>query len=236
MTFYFIGLLVSLGCGLWFIVKPPENKKWIFLFLASGGAFLMTIIFTHILPELFEVIPEQAGYALLAGFLIQILLENYSKGIEHGHAHPSQSSQALYISFFALCLHALIEGMPMASILFKSTSAFHHQLTMGIMLHKIPVAITLAMLLTKSGVAKNKSIIMLSVFILCTVAGSLLQYGIGESTGQAASSLMFISLGLTVGILLHVSTTILFESSDHHRLSPTRVFVIAIGIALALIS
>ena len=30
MTFYFIGLLVSLGCGLWFIVKPPENKKWIF--------------------------------------------------------------------------------------------------------------------------------------------------------------------------------------------------------------
>jgi len=47
---------------------------------------------------------------------------------------------------------------------------------------------------------------------------------------------MFMSLGLTIGILLHVSTTILFESSDQHRLSPTRITVIAIGITAGLMA
>tara|TARA_B110000046_G_scaffold69755_1_gene77777 strand:+ start:1347 stop:2057 length:711 start_codon:yes stop_codon:yes gene_type:complete len=236
MIFYFIGLAISLAAGLWFVIKPPQNKKWIYLFLSTGGAFLMTIIFTHILPELFERIPKQAGYFLLAGFLIQISLENYSRGIEHGHAHTANSTKVLYISYFALCLHAIIEGMPMASVLFDSTSAFHEQLTIGIMLHKIPVAITLAMLLSKSGISRKTSTKLLIGFILCTAFGSGIQYFIGETTGEGAADIMFMSLGLTIGILLHVSTTILFESSDQHRLSPSRVAVIAIGIVAGLLA
>ncbi|MDA7744869.1 ZIP family metal transporter [bacterium] len=236
MFFYLIGLAISLAAGLWFVLKPPHNKKWIYLFLSAGGAFLMTIIFTHILPELFERIPNEAGYFLLAGFLIQILLENYSRGIEHGHSHTANSSKVLYVSYLALCIHAIIEGMPMASFLFDSTSVFHEQLTVGIMLHKIPVAITLAMLLSKSGIQKKQSTIWITGFILCTVIGSSIQYFIGETTGEGAADIMFMSLGLTIGILLHVSTTILFESSDHHRLSPSRIAVIAIGIVAGLLA
>lgn len=236
MIFYLIGLALSLIAGLWFVIKPPQNKKWIYLFLSAGGAFLMTIIFTHILPELFERIPSQAGYFLLAGFLIQILLENYSRGIEHGHAHTSGSTKVLYISYLALCVHATIEGMPMASVLFNSTTEFHEQLTIGIMLHKIPVAITLAMLLSKSGISKKQSTFWITGFILCTVLGSSIQYFIGETTGEGAADIMFMSLGLTIGILLHVSTTILFESSDHHRLSPSRIAVIAVGIIAGLLA
>lgn len=236
MYYYLIGLVVSLLAGLWFIYKTPENKTAIYLFLSAGGAFLMTIIFTHILPELFERLPSQAGYFLLAGFLTQILLESYSRGIEHGHAHSTKSSRVLYVSYFALCIHATIEGMPMASVLFQSTTQFHEQLTIGIMLHKIPVAITLAMLLSKSGISKHTSVLLISGFILCTILGSMIQYAIGESTGEGAADLMFMSLGLTIGILLHVSTTILFESSDQHRLSPTRIAVIAIGITAGLMA
>lgn len=196
----------------------------------------MTIIFTHILPELFEQIPKSAGYFLLAGFLIQIILENYSKGIEHGHSHSNGDNKILFISYVALCLHALIEGMPMASILFSSTSVYYDQLTIGIMLHKIPVAITLSILLAKAGKPTKTSIIWLIGFIFCTVLGSSIQYLIGEKLGESAAEVMFMSLGLTVGILLHVSTTILFESSDHHRLSPKRIAVIVLGISLGLLS
>ena len=124
----------------------------------------------------------------------------------------------------------------MASVLFDSTSAFHEQLTIGIMLHKIPVAITLAMLLSKSGISRKMSTTLLIGFILCTAFGSGIQYFIGETTGEGAADIMFMSLGLTIGILLHVSTTILFESSDQHRLSPSRVAVIAIGIVAGLLA
>lgn len=235
MIFYFLGLILSLLAGIWFITNPPVNRTWIYLFLSAGGAFLMTIIFTHILPELFEEIPESAGYFLLAGFLIQIILENYSKGIEHGHSHASGDSKILFISYLALCIHALIEGMPMASALFSSASAFSDQLTIGIMMHKIPVAITLSILLAKSGKSKTTSIIWLIGFISCTILGSSIQYFIGEKFGESAAELMFMSLGLTVGILLHVSTTILFESSDQHSLSPKRIAVIIAGITIGLL-
>lgn len=235
MIVYLLGLILSFAAGVWFVVKAPTKKSWIYLFLSAGGAFLMTIIFTHILPELFEALPETAGYVLLIGFLVQILLENYSKGIEHGHAHPSANSRGLWVAYIALCIHALIEGMPLASVISTPYSEFNEQLTLGIMLHKIPVAITLATLLVRSGISTATSIVLLLGFIACTLVGSGLQWMIGESAGADATKWMFMSLGLTIGILLHVSTTILFESSDHHRLSPSRVVVIGLGIALALL-
>lgn len=232
MTTYLLGLIVSFLAGAWFIVKPPSNRKWIFLFLAAGGAYLMTILFTHILPELFEVLGQTAGIVLLIGFLVQILLENFSKGIEHGHAHSSTSKLALFISFTALCLHALLEGMPLASALFSSMIQYDEELTIGIMLHKIPVAITLATMLNKNNFTKVQGLFMLFIFIACTLLGSYIQHFFGNDSEK----LMFMSLGLTVGILLHVSTTILFESSDHHMLTPKRVAVIIIGVVLGLIS
>ncbi|MEX2596058.1 MAG: ZIP family metal transporter [Salibacteraceae bacterium] len=230
MIVYILGLILSFLAGAWFIYKAPTKRSWIYLFLSAGGAYLITILFTHILPELFEELGHKAGYVLLIGFLVQIFLENYSKGIEHGHAHSSTSKTALIISYTALCLHALIEGMPLASSLFSNIIRYDNELTVGIMLHKIPVAITLSSLLVKSGVRKNAALLWLIGFILCTVIGSFIQHYFGSDS----SELMFLSLGLTVGILLHVSTTILFESSDHHRLSTKRVLVIAIGVILGV--
>ena len=223
---------MSFGAGAWFIFKAPSKNSWIYLFLSAGGAYLITILFTHILPELFENLGHKAGVVLLIGFLIQIALENFSKGIEHGHSHPTTSKTALTISFSALCLHALIEGMPLASSLFSSMIEFDRELTVGIMLHKIPVAITLATLLIKSGIKKGNATLWLALFIACTLLGS----GIQHYFGGDSTDLMFMSLGLTVGILLHVSTTILFESSDHHKLSPSRITVIVVGVALGLLS
>tara|TARA_B110000046_G_C12915538_1_gene364776 strand:- start:618 stop:956 length:339 start_codon:yes stop_codon:yes gene_type:complete len=109
---------------------------------------------------------------------------------------------------------------------------FDHELTVGIMLHKIPVAITLASLLIKSRIKKGNATLWLALFIACTLLGS----GIQHYFGGDSTDLMFMSLGLTVGILLHVSTTILFESSDHHKLSPSRITVIVFGVALGLLS
>ena len=235
MYIYIIGLLLSLGAGIWFIYQPPKDKTSIILLLSAGGAFLITILFTHILPELFEELGYQAGIVLLIGFGIQILLENYSRGIEHGHAHPSKSTGKLTIAYIALCIHALIEGMPLAPALFNSVVPLENQFIIGVMVHKIPVAVALSSVLIKSNVSKNQALIWLLGFIACTLVGSSFQQFLASQLSFDSGKLMFITLGLTVGILLHVSTTILFESSDQHRLSPTRLVAIAIGVALGVL-
>jgi zinc and cadmium transporter len=234
MILYILGLLISFGAGAWFIIRPPENRKWLSLFLSAGGAFLMAIIFTHIIPEVFLQIPNHAGIILLVGFLIQIFLENYSKGIEHGHVHPSTNNKAMLISYLALCAHELIEGMPLLYALNNSGDLFSRQLVLGVMMHKIPVAITLATLMVKQGFKPFRSFLLLAGFILCTVFGSAIQHFLGSGILVDSTTWMYASLGLTVGILLHVSTTILFESSDHHHLKPSRILVIALGIVFGI--
>jgi hypothetical protein len=41
-------------------------------------------------------------------------------------------------------------------------------------------------------------------------------------------------LGIATGLLLHVSTTILFESAANHQFNAMKMFVVAVGIALSL--
>lgn len=234
MIIYWGGLMLALSAGLWFVFNPPKNRNWLALLLSAGGAFIIAIIFSDIVPHLFAHLPAQAGYVLLAGFLIQIFLDGFSKGIEHGHAHPS-GERTTIIAFVALCFHEFIEGMPLALSLTEHPTALQRNLALGIMLHKIPIAITLALLLQRSGFSKKATSLLISAFILCTVAGSLTQQALATFNEHNSEQIGLVGLGLAVGILLHVSTTILFESSEHHRFSPARVAVIVAGLAAGLL-
>ena len=71
------------------IFKPKKGRN-IQLLLTFSGAYLLAISLLHLLPELFANNPtEKIGIFILGGFLIQILLEYFSQGIEHGHFHKS---------------------------------------------------------------------------------------------------------------------------------------------------
>lgn len=235
MIFYIVGLLISFAAGAWVLFKGASNRKGLSLFLSGGGAFLVTILFTHVLPEVFEVIPEYAGFALLAGFLLQIVLENFSNGIEHGHAHVKSSKSAVAIAVSALCIHALIEGMPLAAAVFNDPEGSMQPFLIGVFLHKIPVAVTLGLLLSKSNFKRPLSLAILTVFILSTIVGTGLQVALTGSFHEMAEQIMFVSLALTVGILLHVSTTILFESGHEHRLNAPKIISMAAGVALGVL-
>jgi hypothetical protein len=43
-------------------------------------------------------------------------------------------------------------------------------------------------------------------------------------------------MAIVVGIFLHISTTILFESTDGHNFSTTKIFAIVTGAILAILS
>ena len=63
------------------------------IILAFGGAYIMGLIFLHLVPEAFGF-NSIAGIFVLVGFLVQIFLEYISKGLEHGHAPLLEHNQA----------------------------------------------------------------------------------------------------------------------------------------------
>lgn len=222
------GLLVLL-----FKVNLTKNIK---LLISFSGAFLLAISVLHLIPEVFTNYTEKVGVFILIGFLLQLLLEFFSNGIEHGHIHFHKKKMVAfpYAIFISLCIHSFIEGMALISGDHNHGHIHAHSadysLLLGIIIHKIPIAIVLSVMLLAEKLSKTVFIISLAIFSLSSPLGFFL---------ASNNILPFIEnqnliLALAVGIFLHISTTILFESSDGHKFDLKKFLIIIAGFALAM--
>ena len=184
--------------------------------LAFSGAFLLSIIFFELLPELFASGAPHIGAALMLGMLLQIALDYFSKGAEHGHIHQDKSSEKFPLALFiSLSVHALIEGFPVAH---------SEHVLWGVVIHKIPIALILSLFLIQSSLSAPKQLLFLLLFGFMTPLGTLVALYIPELTPYKH----FVN-ALAVGVFLHVATTILFESSKDHQFNRIKLMVILAG-------
>ncbi|MCO6489127.1 MAG: ZIP family metal transporter [Phaeodactylibacter sp.] len=208
------------------------------LVLSFSGAYLLGITVLHLMPGAFSVPDAPAGLWILAGFLVQLFLEQLTQGVEHGHIHVhehSGSAMALQV-MIGLSLHAFLEGMPLSH--YDSFYAAqhghahgHHHLLAGIVLHKLPAAFALVSLLLLSHFRRATAWICLAFFASMSPLGALVA---GSFTFSPAA--MANLLGFVIGSFLHIATTILFEADDdrQHHVSWAKMGVILLGISLAL--
>ena len=199
----------------------PKNQKNIKLLLAFSGAFLLALSFFELLPEVYEASDSRTvAIFILAGILLQVFLEFFSKGAEHGHTHIDlKESSFPIILFLSLSLHALIEGVPISD---------DNNILYGILVHKIPVAIILSIFLINSKLKIGLSLLFISLFALMTPLGSFLNL---KSGLVAAYSTQLTALA--IGVFFHISTVVLFESSQGHSFNLRKLLVIVLGIIIA---
>jgi hypothetical protein len=221
------------------------------LILAFGGAFLIGIIFNHLIPETYAM-GDHVGWIVLLGFLLQGVLEYGSQGVEHGHIHDSnaQASASMpWVMFFSLCLHALIESMPLHGDTHDYAHHDHHShvhlhgiegvdmaLMMGLILHKLPVALVLMGMLDGLGIKRSSRWLAMLVFGLMPLIGMLLYDVLVHSRAHWSENVPVWSGGLVIGILLHVSTTIFFEASDGHHFNLNKLLVTIAGLVIAVLT
>ena len=209
-----------------------ERVKWITTF---SGAYLLGITFVHIIPEIFSVHghghrghshgsdnTSAIGFWIFLGFFIQLLLDYFSKGIEHGHVHKKIG----WTVVIALSIHSFIEAIP----IFTDTGHQHNQLMLGILLHKVPVAIVLANILKKDHVSKSKAFLLITLFVISAPLGIL--SGANFAILQEYHKEI---LAVVVGLLLHISTTILFESTTDHHIKLQKLVAILTGFGLSFL-
>jgi len=214
------------------IFKPKKGRN-IQMLLTFSGAYLLAVSVLHLLPELFEQddTSEYIGLYILGGFLIQIVLEYFSQGIEHGHF---QKRKIIPFSvLISLGLHALLEGVPLGGHLHDHAPHAHNSLLTGIVMHKMPVAIVLMTFFLQSNMQKSKAYFYLLVFALMSP--------LGVFAGDLFASLDEFEfhneiMAMVIGVFLHISTTILFESSDGHKFSSQKILAIIVGACIAILS
>lgn len=226
--------VVFLGGGLAFPVRK-YHRRTIGLILSFSGAYLLGITVLHLAPTAFYQGRESTGIWVLAGFLLQLLLERLSRGVEHGHLHAHKDANwtfALQI-MIGLSFHAFIEGMPLS--FYPELHAHPHEhgsndLLYGIILHKAPAAFALVLLLLWSGFKRWLVILCLILFASMSPLGSWL-----TTILQPNTEVLRALIALVIGSFLHIATTILFETDDaNHKISWTKLLVILAGFGLSL--
>lgn len=228
---YIALFLSALLSGLAVFLFKTKNENSIKLLLAFSGAYLFAICVLHLIPDTYSQSNASIGIYILIGFFLQILLEFFSGGIEHGHVHIHKDSKLIFPStlLVSLCIHAFVEGMPLNNTI--NHQHINNPLLMGIILHKIPIAFVLMSLLLQLNVKKETAIAFLMLFALMTPFGVFTSEMIGDME-QYFDKIMAI----VIGIFLHISTTILFESSENHRFNLYKFIIIIFGAGLAVLN
>lgn len=74
----------------------------------------------------------------------------------------------------------------------------------------------------------------LVVFALVTPLGTFVSYAIGQNMLFNLSAYFDKIMAVVIGIFLHISTTILFESSENHRFNLIKFVMILLGAGVAI--
>ncbi len=226
------------------MLKGKETRlqqNYLPLLLSFSGAYLLGIAAMELMPTVFRNPSYHTGVWLLGGFFVQLLLEGLSQGVEHGHvhAHAHQGYRYGLTVMLGLGLHALLEGLPLGSIVELDPAAHQHtfidgdHLLVGIVLHKIPAAFALGLLLLYSGYSQRFTWMCLVIFALLSPLGAF----IGEVVSIDPVWQNRV-LALVIGSFLHISTTILFEADGgrEHGISPKKFAVVVLGMLVAYLT
>lgn len=221
MNNYILPLLaVVLGFVLAFVTK--KQKSWnTKLLLSFSGAFLLALTLFELLPEVYNHLETKlTGLFIMCGIMLQIVLELFSKGAEHGHVHIHKNETSFpWLLFISLCIHSFLEGF----------SIHHHNdMVYGVLVHKIPIATLITMFLLQS----NYSKIQIGSFLLAFAFMTPLGTWISHNSTFIADYVHMIN-AFVIGIFFHISTTILFESGDGHKFNLSKFISIILGVGIA---
>ena len=218
-------VLLFLAVVVGFIIaslSKSKNLNQVSLYLAFSGAFLLLITVFELLPEVYHHDVPSTELWIMMGILLQIILEFLSKGAEHGHVHIDVNTNRFpWMLFIGLSIHAFLEGFPTVD---------NTKVLIGVLVHKIPVAVILAFFFIKAEYSKTKTLSFLFLFACMTPLGA---YFSKEIT--FVESYLIQIHALVIGIFLHVATTILFESSKDHKFNLVKLLTIVVAIGIAYI-
>ncbi len=231
--------------GLAIYLIPKKKDANFKLLLVFAGSYLFAITVIHILPELYrqDLGVEWIGVFVLAGFFLQQSLEYFTSGVEHGHIHTHEhddhhdhkhQSVSALVLLLALCVHAFLEGGMLAQPEAMGSMYDINTILIGIALHRAPAAFALMTVLAHQLHSRNKAIPYLLGFSVAAPVGLLLSTYLADHNVLSSTGMMYL-YALVSGNFLHISTTIVFESSPEHHFNAKKLSVAVIGALIAVV-
>ena len=236
--------LTPLLSGLLIFLVPKGRNTNYKMLLVFAGSYLFAITVIHILPELYKQALglELIGLFVLIGFFLQQLLEYFTSGIEHGHIHTSDNahmhthhhhSVSAIVLLIALCIHAFLEGGMLAEPASIRPVYDTFPILLGIALHRAPAAFALMAVLAVQLRSRKRAVPYLVGFSVAAPIGLLISTYLANEEVLSSTGLVYL-YALVCGNFLHISTTIVFESSPGHKFDARKMAIAVFGALVAV--
>jgi len=237
-----LGLALPVLVTGFFALYFKLNQSVFKLVLAFGAAYLFSTTMMHLLPEAYGYnntnVPsinfKAVGLFIVIGFSIQLLIENLSAGVEHGHSHHHTEvchKHFPYGIIIGLLIHSFLEGLPV----YNEGSSTNFQLILGLGIHNIPISFLFVALLKDHHVKVPLVLLFLFLFSMMAPLGYLFSLAVYKMQFMQVLSYQYGAHAIVIGIFLFISTAILFEASEEHKYSPAKIISMLLGIVLAFI-
>ncbi|MCC7070860.1 MAG: permease [Deltaproteobacteria bacterium] len=159
--------------------------------LVSVGA----VVVLHVVPHSAEVIGAGALVAALAGLLLPIALHRVDEALSDERQRAARTARqvVVYTLFTAgLAVHALLDGAALA--------AHSEALALGVVAHRLPAGLAL-WVLVRPRVGTTRTVLVLAIYALGTVAGAAVGGALLRSAGAVPMALV---QALVAGSIVHV--------------------------------
>lgn len=220
-------------------VSIPHQKMG-FLSAFSMGILVGTVL-CLVIPEGAEAVVEAVrdiedydvlrcmGMSLLAGFMLMFVIDNSSSStpeyfqLSSWEGTSKIRSQWLSIArstlTLGLLLHSFVDGIALGTSYLDDTGSFELLFFFVIIIHKLPTAMSLSVVLLQEGVLPDMCMFHALIFALTTPVASILTYLIAQLFGLNSQFIVGILLLFSAGTFLysvmHVTMEIVEKKQAH---------------------
>ncbi len=218
---------------------PPLLGRWsdrqLHLFVAFGAGVFLGAVFFHLIPETIANQPDLlTNFMILNGFMVILFVERVL--VRHSHHDIEDEAkdrhQVVGLSaFIGLSIHSVMAGFALGASFAAPRVAL--AIFLAIVSHKSVAAFSLATVFRLSNTSLKQSLVMLSIFALCTPAGALLSMPLVHVLSEIHVT---IPTAIAAGTFIYVATMDLLPEAFHDtrkRLGP--FIALSLGILVMLL-
>lgn len=224
------GLATFAGVYLLYAREAWARRNTVF-FLSFSAGVVLTVAFTHLLAEAIELgtgpsrVLTVTLLTLIAFYVLEhtIILHTCNEGDCDVHDMG-------ITSFMGITFHSLVDGV-VIGVGFEADFTVGLTAALAILLHKLPVGITVSSLLLHAGYSRGRTLVMGSVVAVATALGAV---GAALFLSGVAPSTLAILLAFSAGSFIYVGASDLLPET-HKNFSLANIPLVLSGVVLVYI-
>lgn len=205
------------------------------LFSAFSMGILVGTVLCLVVPEGAEAVMDAVrdiegydvgsciGMSLLAGFALMFLIDNMQSvtpeyfqvgSWDTNKIKPQLMSIAKSTLTLGLLLHSFVDGIALGTSYLNNTGSFELVFFFVIIIHKLPTAVSLSVVLLQEGVLPEMCLFHALAFALTTPVASILTYLVAQLFGLNSQFTVGILLLFSAGTFLYSVMHVMMEIVD----------------------